>query len=98
MNWGVGLRILRAFLKWPPPPTGSKLSIDRGPVKEEESTYVPYTEFQKPYSCRYFTQSFSEMVRRGGGGPCVLMYQTIEVQPGVYMNVYRSGHGHHQTN
>ena len=33
----------------------------------------------------------------GGGGPCVLMYQTIEVQPGVYMNVYRSGHGHHQT-
>ena len=36
------------------------------------------------------------MVRRGGG-PCVLMYQTIEVQPGVYMNVYRSGHGHHQT-
>ena len=34
---------------------------------------------------------------QGGGGPCVLMYQTIEVQPGVYMNVYRSGHGHHQT-
>ena len=27
---------------------------------------------------------FSEMVRRGGGGPCVLMYQTIEVQPAVY--------------
>ena len=40
---------------------------------------------------------FRKWCAGGGGGPCVLMYQTIEVQPGVYMNVYRSGHGHHQT-